>query len=114
MNAGKDVYLEKPMIQRVEEGAAIIEAADKTKRILQIGSQRVSSVIYQKARQIYRVRRDRPVEHGRGLHGPQLRDGRVAVHDPARRTPQNIDWDRFLGHAPKRPFEPIRLFRWRN
>ena len=53
MNAGKDVYLEKPMIQHAEEGAAIIEAANKTKRIIQIGSQRVSSVIYEKARQLY-------------------------------------------------------------
>src|SRR2546422_5998392 len=33
---------------------------------------------------------------------------------PPYSTPANIDWDRFLGHAPKVPFEPVRLFRWRN
>ncbi|HEY7545973.1 MAG TPA: Gfo/Idh/MocA family oxidoreductase, partial [Blastocatellia bacterium] len=52
MNAGKDVYCEKPMVQLIEEGHRVIETEQKTKRILQVGSQRVSSVIYHKAKEL--------------------------------------------------------------
>ena len=54
MKAGKDVYLEKPMIQDVDEGPRVIETAQTTKRILQVGSQRVSSIIYAKARELFK------------------------------------------------------------
>ena len=53
MEAGKDVYVEKPMVQRVEEGASLVEAQNRTGQILQVGSQRVSSVLYEHAKQIY-------------------------------------------------------------
>src|SRR5262249_22456286 len=48
MKAGKDVYVEKPMVQRVDEGLQVVEAARQTGRILQVGSQRVSSIVYAK------------------------------------------------------------------
>jgi len=114
MNAGKDVYLEKPMVQKAEEGQAIIEAAAKTKRIIEIGSQRVSSIIYEKAKQLYAsgaVGQLNLVEAYTNRNSPM---GAWQYTIPPDASPQNIDWDRFIGHAPKRPFEPIRLFRWRN
>ena len=52
MRAGKDVYCQKPMVQKVEEGAAVIKAEKETKRILQVGSQRASSILYAKAREV--------------------------------------------------------------
>src|SRR5437764_886703 len=52
LNAGKDVYCEKPMVQLVEDGHAVIDAEKRTRRILQVGSQRVSSVVYQKAKDL--------------------------------------------------------------
>ena len=52
MEAGKDVYLEKPMIHIYSDGPEIIATARKTNRILQVGSQRVSSIVYNKARQL--------------------------------------------------------------
>src|SRR5215472_14477040 len=51
--AGKDVYCEKPMSHTVEDGFAMVEAAQKNNRILQVGSQRVSSILYAKAKEIY-------------------------------------------------------------
>src|SRR6201993_1609910 len=51
--AGKDVYCEKPLSHTVEDGFAMVEAAHKNNRIVQIGSQRVSSILYAKAKEIY-------------------------------------------------------------
>src|ERR1700685_2108637 len=51
--AGKDVYCEKPMSHTVEDGFAIVDAVRKENRILEVGSQRVSSIVYEKAREIY-------------------------------------------------------------
>ena len=55
MKAGKDVYVEKPIVQDIEEGPQVIEAERQTKRILQVGSQRVSSMVYAKARELFRA-----------------------------------------------------------
>ena len=49
MNAGKDVYCEKPMVQQVSEGKDVIAAQEASGRIFQVGSQYVSSLVYQKA-----------------------------------------------------------------
>ena len=55
MKAGKDVYVEKPIVQDIEEGRPVIEAEQQTRRILQVGSQRVSSMVYAKARELLRA-----------------------------------------------------------
>jgi len=52
-DAGKDIYCEKPMSHSTEEGFEMVEAARRNKRIVQIGSQRVSSVLCAKARDLY-------------------------------------------------------------
>jgi predicted dehydrogenase len=53
-NAGKDIYCEKPMSHAASEGFEMVEAARKNSRIVQIGSQRVSSALCAKARELYR------------------------------------------------------------
>src|SRR5438034_10848245 len=55
MKAGKDVYVEKPMVQELEDGPPIIEAARSTGRILQVGSQHPSSIVYAKAKELFRA-----------------------------------------------------------
>jgi len=114
MRAGKDVYCQKPMVQKVEEGAAVIKAEKETKRILQVGSQRASSILYAKAREVIKQGSIGEVRMVEAFWDRNSAQGAWQYSIPPDATPQTIDWDRFLGHAPKRPFEPIRLFRWRN
>jgi predicted dehydrogenase len=114
MEAGKDVYCQKPMVQRIEEGHPVIAAQKKTGRILQVGSQRVSSVIYQKAREIVASGAIGKVHMVEAWLDRNSSIGAWQYSLPPDASPSTVDWDRFLGSAPKRPFEPTRLFRWRN
>ncbi len=114
MNAGKDVYVEKPMVQRLDDGLALIEAEKKTGRILQVGSQRVSSIIYQKAQELLQTGAIGQVNTIEAWWDRNSAIGAWQYSIPPDATPENVDWDRFLGRAPKVPFEPVRLFRWRN
>lgn len=114
MEAGKDVYVQKPMVQKWEDGLKVIEAAKKTGRILQVGSQRVSSVEYKKAQDLFRAGAIGKLNMVEAWWDRNSAMGAWQYSIPTDATPANIDWDRFLGAAPKRPFEPIRLFRWRN
>jgi predicted dehydrogenase len=101
------------MVQHVDDGKPLIETEKKTGRIIQIGSQRVSSIVYKKAQEV--------MQSG-AIGKPNMVEAWWDRNDaigawqysiPPDATPENIDWDRFLGRAPKVPFEPQRLFRWR-
>ncbi len=114
MNAGKHVYCEKPMVQRVEDGHDVVETQKRTGRILQVGSPRVSSIVYQKAKELLASGAigelnlaEAWVDRGTAL-------GAWEYSIPPDASPATVDWDRFLGRAPKVPFDPVRLFRWRN
>src|SRR5581483_7336822 len=114
MKAGKDVYCEKPMVQRIDDGKAVIETQKQTGRILQVGSQRVSSILYKKAQDLYRAGAIGELNMIEAWWDRNSAIGAWQYSIPPDATPQNIDWDRFLGRAPKVAFEPVRLFRWRN
>lgn len=114
MNAGKDAYCEKPMVQHVDDGAPVIAAQNKTKRIYQVGSQRVSSIMYRKAKELLEAGAVGPLNLIEAFINRRSPIGAWQYTIPPDASPQNIDWDRFLGRAPKVPFDPIRLFRWRN
>jgi predicted dehydrogenase len=114
MEAGKDVYCEKPMVQRVEDGKAVVEAQLRTGRIFQVGSQYVTSAVYQKARDLVQAGAIGRLTMVEAWLDRNTALGAWQYSIPPDASPATVDWDRFLGRAPKRPFEPIRLFRWRN
>jgi predicted dehydrogenase len=114
MKAGKDVYCEKPMIQVVEDGRGMVEAEKSTGRILQVGSQRVSSIVYDKARQLFSSGAIGQVNMIEAWWDRNSAIGAWQYSIPPDASPATVDWDRFLGRAPKIPFDATRLFRWRN
>jgi predicted dehydrogenase len=111
--AGKDVYCEKPMSHTVEDGFAMVAATQKANRILQIGSQGVSSILYGKAREIYGSGRLGDVFMIEAYSDRNSASGAWVYPIPPDSSEQTIDWNAFLDGAPKRPFDPARFFRWR-
>ena len=113
LEKGKDVYCEKPMMHTIEQGRRMVEAEKKTGRILQVGSQMVSSIVVEKARDLFASGALGEVNLIEGWTNRNSVMGALHWPIPEDASPETIDWDRFLGHAPKVPFEPARLFRWR-
>src|ERR1700691_4941599 len=111
--AGKDVYCEKPMSHTVEDGFAMVDAVHKGNRILQVGSQRVSSIVYEKARAIYASGALGEVFFIEGSSDRNSPSGAWVYPIPPDASEQTIDWNAFLEGAPKRPFDAARFFRWR-
>ncbi len=113
MRAGKDVYLEKPMIHEYSDGPAIIRTAAETKRILQVGSQRVSSVIYKKAKELLQSGAIGKLNMVTAWWDRNSAIGAWEYSIAPDASPRTIDWPRFLGTAPKIPFNADHFFRWR-
>lgn len=111
--AGKDVYCEKPMSHTVEDGFAMVEAAQKNKRMVAIGSQRVSSVLYAKAKEIFDSGKMGEVFSINAYWDRNSPSGAWVYPIPPDASEKTIDWNAFLGKAPKVPFDPVRFFRWR-
>jgi len=112
-NAGKDIYCEKPMSHNVADGLAMVEAAQKNNRIVQIGSQRVSSVLCAKARELYSDQAIGDVEMVELTLGRNDPTGAWEYPPPPDLSPETLDWDTWLNDAPKVPFNNLHFARWR-
>ncbi len=106
VEAGKDVYVEKPLAHTIEDGYRIIQATRRTRRIVQVGTQRRSYELFQEAKRIM----------DSGATGDvRLVNSWWMNHQTGLRTPTlagKLDWEQWLGPAPKRPLDPLRFGNW--
>jgi predicted dehydrogenase len=113
LEAGKDVYLEKPMTFAIADGPAMIAAAEKSKKILHVGSQGMSSRTQETAKEIIKAGRIGQVTMIRATYNRNTKSGAWLYPIPPDASEKTIDWAAFLGPAPARPFSLQRFFRWR-
>jgi predicted dehydrogenase len=111
--AGKDVYSEKPMTYRASEGVEIIRAARTAGRIVQVGSQGVSTGAERKAKELIATGKLGKVTMIRASYNRNTASGAWIYPIPPDASPKTVDWEMFLGPAPRRPFSLERFFRWR-
>jgi predicted dehydrogenase len=114
VKAGKDVYLEKPMIHIYPDGPEIIEAARSTNRILQVGSQRVSSVVYAKAKELLASGVIGQLNMVTAWWDRNSSIGAWNYSIPLDASTETCDWPQFLGNAPKIPWNAEHFFQWRK
>ena len=114
MKAGKDVYCEKPMIHRYSDGPEMIETARSTNRIIQIGSQRVSSVLYAKAKELLAAGAIGKLNMVTASWDRNSSMGAWNYTIPPDASPETCDWMRFQGTAAKIPFSAEKFFQWRK
>lgn len=112
-NAGKDIYVEKPLTLKLEEGPPIVKAVRLNERICQVGMQQRSSKHYLRAKERYfdsgaigKVTMARTWWHGNSAH--------LRGYPPdAAERPSNLDWGRYLGPIKWRPYNPPEYFNFR-
>ncbi len=115
LNAGKHVYLEKPLAHTIEEGWDIITAWKKSGKVCQVGTQNRSSSLYKKAKELVKQGMIGDVHYVRAFwyRNTPPNDPAWRYVIPSEATPENTDWNKFLGPAPKREWDKRRYFQWR-
>lgn len=105
VESGKDVYVEKPLAHKIEEGFRMVEAAERTRRVVQVGTQRRSGELFLQAKQIMESGRTGEVRLATGIwyQRGSANNRALAGH---------LDWKQWLGSAPDRPVDPFRFFNW--
>ncbi len=115
LKAGKNIYLEKPLAHTIEEGFEIVREAQKAGKVVQVGTQNRSNSLYIKAKEMIAqgmigdIHYVRAFWYRNGL--PSEPAWRYAIQEGL--SEQTADWQKFLGSAKKRPFDPRRYRQWR-
>jgi predicted dehydrogenase len=114
MRAGKHVYCEKPMVQKIEQGWGIINAQKETGKVFQVGSQMATAVGILEAKKKFQEGAIGELTMIQSFCDRSDARGAWQYSIPLDASPETIDFNTFLGDAPKVPFDAKRFFRWRN
>ncbi|MDO6439300.1 Gfo/Idh/MocA family oxidoreductase [Cyclobacterium sp. 1_MG-2023] len=114
MDKGKHVYCEKPMVQRSADGHEIIAKQKSTGLVFQVGSQYVSSIIHAKAKELLAAGEIGEINFAEAQIDRHSARGAWQYTVPLDASTDTVDWDTYISNAPKREWDPLRFFRWRN
>jgi predicted dehydrogenase len=114
MNKGKHVYCEKPMVHDISEAPAVIAAQNKNKVVFQVGSQGLSSLGNEKAKQLLKEGAIGTLNYAEAFYARMSPTGAWQYPIPDDASTSTVDWDTYLAITNKRPFDAKRFFRWRN
>ena len=112
--AGKHVYCEKPMIHQIDEGHDIIKAWKKSGKIMMIGSQGLSSLGNEKAKELLAEGAIGELNFAEGFWARNSPFGAWQYPIPQDASAETVDWEKYISISKDRPFDPLRFFRWRN
>jgi predicted dehydrogenase len=114
LKAGKAVYCEKPMVHKISEGLDVVGAWKKANKTMQIGSQRVSSIGVQKARQAIKNGAIGQLAMVVANFDRQSALGAWEYTMPPDASATTVDWKRYIAGMKDEPYDPKKFFWWRN
>ena len=114
LKAGKHVYCEKPMVHSVAQGKAVIDAWKKSGKIFMVGSQGLSSLGNEKAKELLEAGVIGDLNYAEGFWARHSPEGAWQYQIPADATAKNVDWKAYISNTTQREWDPVRFFRWRN
>lgn len=110
---GKHVYCEKPMVYKIDEGYPVLDAVKKSGKVFQVGSQRVSSIGYAKAKELLAAGEIGKLNMVNAVYDRQSSIGAWQYTIPKDANALTTDWERFIEVTEKMPFDAKRFFWWR-
>jgi len=110
---GKHVYCEKPMVYKIDEGQKVIQAQKKYNKVLQVGSQRVSSIGLAKAKELLAAGEIGQLSMVNAVYDRQSSIGAWEYTIPKDADAMTIDWGRFIEATGKMEFDAKKFFWWR-
>ena len=110
---GKHVYCEKPMVYKISEGVPVIEAVKKSGKVLQVGSQRVSSIGYAKAKELLAAGEIGELNMVNAVYDRQSSIGAWEYTIPKDANAMTTNWDTFIEATAKMEFDAKKFFWWR-
>lgn len=114
LNARKHVYCEKPMIHDINEGHEIIDTWKKSGKIMMVGSQGMSSLGNEKAKELLAAGVIGELNYAEGFWARNSPIGAWQYPFPSDASAEDVDWQKYISISKDRPFDPSRFFRWRN